>query len=184
MFKGLAAFGAAAIAAVIAMPAAADDIEAKVQVCGACHGANGVPTSPTIPVIWGQQQNYLVKQLHDYRAEDRNNPIMAPVAAGIQQEDTRPIGAYFAAKTWPTKATPASATPEPVKIAMCKACHQPNFEGGAQAPRLAGLSYEYLSAAMRGFANGQRTNNLDMPGFMKALTDSERDTMAHYLAGL
>ena len=54
------------------MPAAADDIAAKVQVCGACHGANGVPTSPTIPVIWGQQQNYLVKQLHDYRAEDRN----------------------------------------------------------------------------------------------------------------
>ena len=88
MLKGLAALGAAAIAAVIAMPAAADDIEAKVQVCGACHGSNGVPTGPTIPVIWGQQQNYLVKQLHDYRAEDRNNPIMAPVAAGIAQPKT------------------------------------------------------------------------------------------------
>jgi mono/diheme cytochrome c family protein len=33
-------------------------------------------------------------------------------------------------------------------------------------------------------AGGKRTNNLDMPGFMRALTESERDTMAKYLAGL
>jgi mono/diheme cytochrome c family protein len=37
---------------------------------------------------------------------------------------------------------------------------------------------------MRDYADGQRTNNHDMPGFMKALTDSERDAIAHYLAGL
>ena len=80
--------------------------------------------------------------------------------------------------------TPVSATPEPPKIAMCKACHQPNFEGGAPAPRLAGLSYDYLVSAMKGFADGERTNNGDMPKFMKALSDSERAEMAKYLAGL
>ena len=37
------------------------------------------------------------------------------------------------------------------------------------APRLAGLSYEYLVASMRAFAKDQRTNNLDMPKFMQAL---------------
>jgi mono/diheme cytochrome c family protein len=37
---------------------------------------------------------------------------------------------------------------------------------------------------MNSFADGHRTNNLDMPGFMKALTESERDAMGHYLAGL
>ena len=67
---------------------------------------------------------------------------------------------------------------------MCKSCHQANFEGGAPAPRLAGLSYEYLRSAMNAFADGKRTNNLDMPGFMKALTASERDAMAKYIAGL
>jgi cytochrome c553 len=67
---------------------------------------------------------------------------------------------------------------------MCKACHGQNFEGGAPAPRLAGLSYDYLAAAMRNFADGHRTNNLDMPGFMRALSDSDRDAIAHYLAGL
>ena len=184
MSKGLGAFGAAAIVAVIAMPAAAADIEAKVQACAVCHGPNGVPTGPIVPIIWGQQQNYLVKQLHDYRAGDRANPLMAPVAAAIAQEDTRPIAAYFAAKNWPARPTPVAAAPEPPKIAMCKACHQPDFRGGAPAPRLAGLSYDYLVSAMQSFADGERTNNGDMPGFMKALSDGEREAMAKYLAGL
>ena len=37
---------------------------------------------------------------------------------------------------------------------------------------------------MNSFANDERTNNLDMPGFMKALAESQRDAIAHYLAGL
>jgi cytochrome c553 len=52
------------------------------------------------------------------------------------------------------------------------------------APRLAGLSYEYLVAAMRAFASDERANNLDMPKFMHALTESERDAIARYLAAL
>jgi cytochrome c553 len=177
--------GAAVSVAVIGVPAnAADDIESKAQVCSACHGQNGVPSSPTIPIIWGQQQNYLVKQLHDYRAGDRSNPIMSPIAAGVTQPDTRPLAAYFAAKPWPAQKTAAAAASPPEGIAMCKACHQPNFEGGAPAPRLAGLSYEYLSGAMKSFADGERTNNGDMPKIMKALTDSQRDAMARYLSAL
>jgi cytochrome c553 len=184
-------FGAGIGFTVIALPAlpayAADDIDAKVQVCAACHGQNGVPTDPkTMPIIWGQQQSYLVKQLHDYRSGDRDNPIMSLIAKGIDQQDLRKIAAYFAAKNWPAPPAPAAAAAAapPQGIAQCQACHQPNFEGGMPAPRLAGLSYEYLVAAMRNFADGQRTNNLDMPKFMHALTESDRDAMARYLSAL
>ena len=105
-------FAAAVMIAGAAMPAAADDIEAKVGVCGLCHGTDGRPVGPEIPVIWGQKQNYLVKEIHDYRAGDRYNALMAPVAHGIAQEDTRPIGAYFAAKPGP-KARPPPPAPTP-----------------------------------------------------------------------
>ena len=163
MLKGffLTIFGVAFGFAIAAVPAcAADDIEAKVQVCAACHGQNGVPVDPkTIPIIWGQQQS-------------------------IAQEDLRKIAAHFAAKSWPTRhASTASASP-PNGIAQCQLCHQPNFVGGPPAPRLAGLSYEYLVAAMRSFAVEERTNNGDMPKFMQALTDSERDAMARFLSAL
>src|SRR5258708_4378800 len=128
--------------------------------CDACHGQNGVPTDPkTIPIIWGQQQSYLVKQLRDYRNGERDNPIMSPIAKGLAQEDLRKIAAYFAAKSWPaSRATAAPASP-PNGIAQCQPCHQPNFEGGPPAPRLAGLSYEYLVATMRDFATEERGNN-------------------------
>ena len=178
--------GAAIVIVGAASPAAADDIEAKVGACGLCHGTDGRPVGPEIPVIWGQKQNFLVKEIHDYRAGDRYNALMAAVAHGIAQEDTRPIGAYFAAKTWP-KGTPSSAGPDPSitdKLEQCQACHQPGFLGGDQGPRLAGLNEKYLAKTMDDFANGQRTNNLDMPGFMKALTESERHAIAKYLAGL
>ena len=172
--------------AVMAVPAhAADDIEAKAQMCAACHGLNGVPTDPkTIPIIWGQPQSYLVKQLHDYRSGDRDSPIMSPIAKALAQEDLRKIAAYFAAKSWPAQHAAAAPTSPPKGIAQCQPCHQPKFEGGAPAPRLAGLSYEYLVASMRSFATDKRTNNGDMPKFMHALTDSERDAMARYLSAL
>jgi cytochrome c553 len=164
---------------------AADDIETKVQPCVACHGQNGVPSDPkTIPIIWGQQQSYLVKQLHDYRSGDRDNPVMATIAKGLAQEDLRKVAAYFASKSWPAQSAPAAPAAPPRGIAQCQPCHQPNFEGGMPAPRLAGLSYEYLVASMRAFTTDERVNNGDMPKLMQALTDSERDAIARYLSAL
>jgi cytochrome c553 len=180
-----AALLAAALLAIIAGPARADDdIGSRLGLCGACHGQSGFPATSATPIIWGQQANYLYKELHDYHSGDRNNPIMSPLAKTFSLEDLRKVANYFAAKTWPAQRGGSAAGSPPEKITMCGACHGQNFEGGAPAPRLAGLSYEYLVASMRNFANGQRTNNLDMPGFMKALTEKERDAMARYLSGL
>jgi cytochrome c553 len=182
----LSIIGAGVGLAVAAGPThAADDIEAKAQVCGVCHGQNGVPIDPkTIPIIWGQQESYLVKQLRDYRNGERENAMMAPIAKGLAQDDIRKISAYFAAKSWPPQRAAAAAASPPKGIVQCQACHQLNFAGGLPAPRLAGLSYEYLVAAMRSFAADERANNGDMPKLMQALTDSERDAMARYLAAL
>ena len=190
---------AAGFAAVLAAPAQAQgtqpgtqptpaDIEAKAQMCSACQGANGTPLDPkTMPNIWGQQPYYILTQLVHYRNGMRENPIMTTLAKGLQQSDLRPLAAYFAAKPWPAQqpaAAPAATAAPPNGIAMCVPCHQQKFEGGVSWPRLAGLNYDYLVAAMRDFANEQRTNNEDMVKIMKMFSDSERDAMARYLAGL
>ncbi|HMC11429.1 MAG TPA: hypothetical protein VKH44_09070, partial [Pirellulaceae bacterium] len=121
----------------VALPGhAADDIEAKAQLCAACHGQNGVPTDPnTVPIIWGQERSYLFKQMRNYRNGERDNPIMSPIAKGLAEEDLRPIASYFAAKSWPAQSAPASPPPPANGIAQCQPCHQPNFQGGPQAPR-------------------------------------------------
>jgi cytochrome c553 len=178
---------AAALALLITIPPAhaADDIEAKAQACAACHGKNGVPTDPkSIPVIWGQEQSYLMKQLRDFRNGERQSAVMSPLAKNLAEADLRPMAAYFAAKPWPKRRTAAKAEAAPKNIAQCQACHQSNFQGGMPAPRLAGLSYEYLVGSMRAFATEQRTNNLDMPKFMRMLSERERSAIARYVSAL
>jgi cytochrome c553 len=185
----------AALVALIAQPVgAADDIESKAQACAACHGQNGMPTSPITPIIWGQQSSYLYKEMHDYRSGARDNAVMLPFVKDLTLAELRELARYFAAKAWPdktgpdktgpVKASPAAAAAAPEGMTNCRACHGQNYEGGAPGPRLAGLSYEYLLASMNSFASDERTNNLDMPGFMKALTESQREAIARYLAGL
>ena len=178
---------AVALGIALAVPSAhaADEMDAKAQSCAACHGQNGIPTDPkTIPVIWGQEQSYLMKQLRDFRNGERKSAVMAPIAKDLAEGDLRKIAAYFAAKPWPARRASAKQASPPKGIAQCQACHQPNFQGGMPAPRLAGLSYEYLVAAMRAFAAEERTNNLDMPRFMQMLSERERNAFARYISAL
>jgi len=178
-------FSTLVVLAAVAAPAnAAEGVEAKLQVCGSCHGDNGQPIDATIPIIWGQTEYFIVKQLHDYKSGDRENTVMAAFAKRLTQAELRPAAAYFAKKSWPARATPAASASPPNGIAVCQICHQPNFVGGLPAPRLAGQSYEYLVEAMRSFAEGQRTNNADMVKLMEALSPAERETIARYISGL
>ena len=177
--------GALVVLAALAAPAnAAEAVEAKLQVCNACHGANGVPINATTPIIWGQQEYFLVKQLHDYKSGDRENQIMKPFASLLTQAELRPAAAYFASKGWPARTTPAAAATSPGGLAVCQICHQQNFVGGLPAPRLAGQSYEYLVEAMRSFADGDRTNNADMVKIMQELSPAQREAIARYISSL
>jgi hypothetical protein len=54
---------------------AAEGIDAKLQVRGSCHGKSGVPINATTPIIWGQQEFFLVMQLHDYDSDSMKSII-------------------------------------------------------------------------------------------------------------
>jgi cytochrome c553 len=180
----------AALAAPVAQANAAEaQFGAKLLVCNACHGDNGVPRNPIVPILWGQQENYLVKQLHDFQSGARDFEVMAWMAKTLSPEETASAAADFAKKGWPARTVTAAAPSPPAGLALCQVCHQQNFFGGlavgdATAPRLAGQRYEYLVEAMRRFADGERTNNAEMVTVMKAISPTDREAMARYLSGL
>jgi cytochrome c553 len=157
---------------------------AKLLVCATCHGGKGLPQNPTIPVIWGQQENYLLKQLHDFESGDRAFEAMQWMASTLSQSETASAAAYFAQKSWPARSAGAASTQPPAIVAVCQTCHQQNLAGGLPAPRLAGQSYEYLVEAMRRYAEGERTNSTVMTNIMQALSPADREAMAHYISGL
>src|SRR5215831_12605997 len=87
---------------VLAPLAQAADIEAgkaKVAtVCAACHGANGVSVSDTIPNLAAQRAAYLETQLKALKDGSRKNQIMNAIAAQLSPDDIANVAAFFASQ--------------------------------------------------------------------------------------
>ncbi len=99
----------------IAANVQAADIEAgkaKVSaVCAACHGANGVSVSDTIPNLAAQRAGYLETQLKALKDGSRKNPVMNAIATQLSADDIANVAAFFA--TQPGAAAAAKSTQLP-----------------------------------------------------------------------
>ncbi len=170
-------------------PARQREFGARLLVCTTCHGTDGVPKAAAIPIISGQHENYLAKQLHDFGSGTRKAEIMEWMTKTLNEDEREPTATFFAKKSWPARSAQGAAPAAPRGIAVCQACHAQNYLGAQQAegmttPRLAGQTYEYLVEAMRRFADGERSNNADMVQIMKGISAPDREAMARYLSSL
>lgn len=93
-FKGLVA-----ATALLVVTANAADIEAgkaKSAVCAACHGSTGISPTPIWPNLAGQKEQYLAAQITAFRDGTRKNAQMAPMVAGLSDDDIANLAAYYA----------------------------------------------------------------------------------------
>ena len=66
------------------------------QTCVACHGPDGAKTvAPDYPMLAGQQPDYIVHALKEYKSGKRKNPIMAGIISGVAEEDFEAIAEFF-----------------------------------------------------------------------------------------
>ncbi len=193
--------GAAAAPKPAAAPAAAKpDLaqgEAKyTAVCAACHGADGNSGVPVNPKLAQQHPEYLVKQLQEFKAGKRANPIMQPMAAMLSDADMKNIAAWLVAK----KAKPGFAKDKELvamgeriyrggiadrQVAACAGCHSPNGAGlPSQYPRLSGQHADYTATQLNQFRDGTRKNSPQMLQISAKLNDREIRAVSDYIAGL
>jgi cytochrome c553 len=130
------------------------------------------------------QENYLLKQLHDFQRGERKSDVMEWMATALTVDELGPAATFFSKKSWPARPATVAAVAPPAGAAVCQICHQQNFVGGLPAPRLAGQTYDYLIEAMRRYADKERTNNPDMMLLMGAMSPAEREAMARYISSL
>ena len=65
-------------------------------VCAACHGAGGKqPIAPDTPRLAGQEYDYLIQALLQYRNGARQNPIMDAMAKALTDEQIRDLAKFF-----------------------------------------------------------------------------------------
>jgi len=183
-----------------AKPAAKPDLargqEISTKVCAACHVADGSRGIPVNPILQGQFEEYLVKQLTEFKSGKRDNAIMKGMASPLSDADMRDVAAFYASK----KAVPGAAKQRDLlalgekiyrggiadrQIPACAGCHTPNGAGiPAQYPRLSGQNFEYASAQLIAFRAGTRTNGPVMNGVAAKMNDREIKAVADYITGL
>ncbi|MCG8466172.1 MAG: c-type cytochrome [Xanthomonadales bacterium] len=70
--------------------------KAKSAMCAACHGADGKSKVPHYPHLAGQQEQYLLLQLKNFKSGERPNQIMGPMTQGLSDADIANLAAYYA----------------------------------------------------------------------------------------
>lgn len=91
---GLAAFVFFCCHPVGAADLAAGKLKAE-MVCQTCHGMDGRGILPMVANIGGQQKQYLVKQLEDYRAGRRHNQQMSIIVQTLSDEDIDNVTEWY-----------------------------------------------------------------------------------------
>lgn len=173
------------------------------QVCAACHLADGNSTNPQYPKLAGQHQEYLLKQLRNFKSVggkpvERNNAVMLGMATPLTDDDMKGLAVYFSQQKLKPDASKNKETlilgqklwragDASKGLPACAGCHGPNGLGiPAQYPRLQGQFAEYVEAQLKSFRLGERAN--DPNGMMRAvasrMTDAEIKAVADYTAGL
>ena len=177
------------LAPLASAPVNAEDLEAKLALCTGCHGVNGMPIDPSIPIIAGQEFYYLYVQLKDYKAERRANPTMSGIVAQMERSQMKALAQHFSEQKWPdVQAAVDDATMNLAQRAtaagQCVQCHLGGYEGNSRVPRLAGQQAAYLERTMLDFKNKVRLNSPAKGSLMKAYPDEDVAAMAKFLSGL
>lgn len=174
--------------------------QAKAAACGACHGMDGNSTDPQYPKLAGQSEQYIVRQLENFKNGKRQNPIMLGMTTPLSEQDMHDIGAYFASKT----ALPGVADQALVEhgqqlfregdvkrgIPACMACHSIDGRGnpGAEFPQLESQHAQYVEAVLKawhdGSAWGTDAHSQIMPGIAQKLNANDITAVASYIEGL
>lgn len=194
----LATLYLACATAAFAEEGSAEAGQAKSAVCGACHGADGNSVNPDWPNLAAQNPRYIVRQIEAFKAGNRVNPLMSPIAAGLSAQDTADLAAYFSRQTL----RGGTADPALVRsgqrlyrggnltkgVSACIACHGPNGRGNAPGgiPAIGGQHAAYVAAQLKAYAAGDRKSdpNQIMRNIASLMSADEINAVASFIQGL
>jgi cytochrome c553 len=171
------------------LPARSQSLDARLPTCLACHGENGQSQLPEVPSLGAQPALYSLTQLVMFRDRLRLSDPMNEMAQGLSDDDLRKAADLIAKLPPPA---PVADAPDAARMEKaralagqnrCNFCHQSNFEGGQNVPRLAGQREDYLLRALRGYKdNSRRGYDAAMAEVVYPLQDTDLVELAYFLA--
>lgn len=183
---------AAALLFLAAPSAFTQTVAQRIKLCYVCHGGNGQSQTPLIPSLGGQPSFFVVAQLFLFRDGRRGSAAqgMYDAARTLSNDDLRTFGELISRLPPPV---PPAGKPDPARAARgaalaqqhhCAACHNPDYSGREQMPRLANQREDYLLKALRDYKSSARIPYGRGMEDIMTLSDADCSDLAHYLAHL
>ena len=179
----------AIVAGLVALPLTAQPLEERLPTCFACHGENGTSQLPETPSLGAQPAFYATVQLVLFRDRLRVSEPMNEMTKGLSDTDLQK-GADIISKLPPPQ--PVADTPDAVRTERgralaeqhrCNFCHQSDYAGRENVPRLAGQREDYLLKALRGYKDNSRyAYDAQMSDVVYPLKDGDFVELAYFLA--
>ncbi len=179
----------AAALALTAIAAQAETTQERIAPCLACHGETGTSETDNTPSLGAQQPAYMLIQLYMFREKLRTSDIMNDMAKDLTDDDLRVFSDYIG--TMPKPSSPADAG-DPARMQKgqalarqhrCDTCHNPDFSGRANIPRILNQREDYLAKTMREYKNNARSGyDATMADVLQPVTDEQIADLAYYIA--
>ena len=157
-------------------------------VCANCHGDKGHSSSAELPVLAGQNPDYLVEQVRKYIDGRRRNMFMEGMLKALSRDETAGMVLYYAVQTADPQPNQPPALVEQGRAyyaKVCVACHGVDGRGTAHMPRLAGQHPGYVQASLEHFRkrDGVRSSP-EMEMVASQMSDADMRAVAAYVAAL
>jgi cytochrome c553 len=189
ILRRLAACALAALAVVGCTAAFAQSLQDKIAQCEACHGKDGRSMDPKIPHIGGQPKLAVMYQLFFYREGRRKSEEMNLVAKSLTDAELTAVAEHVAKLPPPPPAAGAIDEARFKRGAglaasrMCASCHNDDYSGRQQMPRLAGQHEAYTVKALQDYRTGARVGTQAvMAEAVRDLSDADFGDLAYFLA--
>jgi cytochrome c553 len=188
--------GALGIAAGVFLSAPAVAADAPNPLCPVCHGDGNNTMLPLYPKLGGLDAAYLTKQIHDFQAGRRTNPVMDEVIKQLPASDIAAVAEYYSQQTrTPDEIADKDLAKQGEQIFQhgiasqavpaCANCHNDDGSGTFRYPRLAGQHSVYLINQLVNLKSGDRANDFgQMSRVARRLTDDQMKAVAEYVSGL
>src|SRR3954470_4998125 len=177
--------------ALIALSAGAETLQERAAPCLGCHGEAGLSETENTPSLGGQQPAYTLIQLFMFREKLRTFEPMNEMAKGLTDDDLRAFSEFIGKLPKPKPAEDAGDAARLQRAQAlvtqhhCNSCHNADFSGRDNIPRIADQREDYLQKTMQEYKDNSRHGyDATMAEVLAPVTVGQIADLAYYLARL
>jgi cytochrome c553 len=165
------------------------------QSCAQCHGADGATSRDGAPFLAGQQTDYMVTALQDYKDSVRKDNQHHESLQSMSDADYLNVAAYYNSLDTAWNPERYKQKPKPTggvsrkaiqagkqESTPCVGCH--GEDGNSQfpgIPTIAGLQYDYIKSSIKAYFNGDRKESkVIMQNFKNSIKQRDIANLAAY----